>query len=440
MSYRRVFLVAVAASIVVLAVGIGPRIADTAQALPLTKELAPQGVTIPYPGRLTDEAGHLVVEGAYDFAFALYETETGGEPLWSEVQEGIMIRDGAFVATLGSADPIPSSILDGTDRWLAVGVRGSGEAEFSALNPRQRVSASTPTMPGNPSAGAACPHDHWGESWGGFGSTDGLSIGTASGVGLTAWSDTSVGVIGVGSASSYPVPVDDKYGVYGYSYSDHGVYGRTNGDWGWVSGVYGQAAKDNAHGVTGWNTGGGPGVYGHSETGFAGYFDGPVDVLGYLYKTGGGFKIDHPLAPATKYLHHSFVESPDMKNIYDGVVVLDADGAAWVELPEWFEAVNKDFRYQLTPIGAPAPDLYIAQEVESSRFRIAGGEAGLKVSWQVTGIRHDPYAEAHPIPVEEDKPPEEQGSYLHPVEHGQPETVGLNYRVVRDQEGLGGEP
>jgi hypothetical protein len=186
--------------------------------------------------------------------------------------------------------------------------------------------------------------------------------------------------------------------------------------------------------VTGWNTANGVGVYGYSETGSAGYFQGDVDVIGTLTKFSGGFKIDHPLDPANKYLYHSFVESPDMKNVYDGVVNLDADGAAWVELPEWFEAVNQDFRYQLTPIGAPAPNLFIAREIESNRFQIAGGEPGLKISWQVTGNRHDAYAEAHPMAVEEVKPPEELGTYLSPAEHGKPLTEGLDYQRNRPPE------
>ena len=59
-----------------------------------------------------------------------------------------------------------------------------------------------------------------------------------------------------------------------------------------------------------------------------------------------------------------------MKNIYDGVATLDAKGERWVELPGWFEALNKDFRYQLTPIGAPGPNLYIASKIEDNRFRI----------------------------------------------------------------------
>jgi hypothetical protein len=98
-----------------------------------------------------------------------------------------------------------------------------------------------------------------------------------------------------------------------------------------------------------------------------------------------------------------------------------------VALPDWFEALNQDFRYQLTPIGGWAP-LYVAQEIRDNRFQIAGGEPGMKVSWLVTGIRHDAWANAHRIPVEEQKPADERGLYLHPVELGQPAELGLDYQ------------
>jgi hypothetical protein len=90
---------------------------------------------------------------------------------------------------------------------------------------------------------------------------------------------------------------------------------------------------------------------------------GPVNITGPLTKPAGSFKIDHPLDPANKYLSHSFVESPDMKNVYDGVVTLDDMGEAEIVLPDWFGALNKDFRYQLTAIGAPAPNLHISEEI-----------------------------------------------------------------------------
>jgi len=175
----------------------------------------------------------------------------------------------------------------------------------------------------------------------------------------------------------------------------------------------------------------GDGVHVTGAYGRAGYFDGDVEITGSISKGSGSFKIDHPLDPENQYLYHSFVESPDMMNIYNGNVSLDAHGEAWVALPDWLEALNRDFRYQLTPIGGPGPGLYIAEKVQNNRFKIAGGEPGLEVSWQVTGIRHDAYAEANRISVEEEKPADERGTYLHPEAHGQPETSGLAHKEAQ---------
>jgi hypothetical protein len=149
-------------------------------------------------------------------------------------------------------------------------------------------------------------------------------------------------------------------------------------------------------------------VFGDSRTAtggtaYAGGFAGNVHVFGTLSKNAGAFKIDHPLAPEQKWLSHSFVESPDMMNVYNGTVVLDDAGKATVELPDYFTALNRDYRYQLTAIGGAAPDLHVARKVRRNRFRIAGGHAGQEVSWQVTGIRQDTYARQHPIVVETDK-------------------------------------
>ena len=145
--------------------------------------------------------------------------------------------------------------------------------------------------------------------------------------------------------------------------------------------------------------------------------NGNVSVVGNLTKGSGSFKIDHPLDPQNKYHYHSFVESPDMMNIYNGNAILDDQGEAVVQLPDWFEALNQDFRYQLTCLHGFAP-VYIDEEISGNRFKIAGGKPGMKISWQVTGVRHDPYANAHRIVVEEEKPAEERGTYLHPIEYG----------------------
>jgi len=193
-------------------------------------------------------------------------------------------------------------------------------------------------------------------------------------------------------------------------------------------------ALDNAgYGVFA-NTATGTAVFGGSSNvalAWAGFFDGDVNVTGTLTKGAGAFRIDHPLDPENKYLSHSFVESPDMKNIYDGVAVFDAAGEATVTLPDWFEALNEDFRYQLTPMGAAFVP-YVASEIAGNQFTIGGGIPGRKVSWQVTGIRHDAYANANRIQVEEMKPAAAVGTYLHPDAFGQPVEKGRSTLTAAD--------
>ena len=156
---------------------------------------------------------------------------------------------------------------------------------------------------------------------------------------------------------------------------------------------------------------------------------GNVVVTGNLSKGGGSFKIDHPLDPANKYLYHSFVESPDMMNIYNGNIVTDGSGKATVTLPAYFEALNMEFRYQLTVIGSFSQAI-ISKEVAGNKFEIATNQPNVKVSWQVTGIRHDNYANQNRIPNEVDKEKENKGKYLHPKAFGKPVTDGIGYDVT----------
>ena len=153
---------------------------------------------------------------------------------------------------------------------------------------------------------------------------------------------------------------------------------------------------------------------------------GNVDVLGTLSKGGGSFKIDHPLDPANKYLYHSFVESPDMKNMYDGNVTTDDAGLVTVTLPNWFETLNRDFRYQLTVIGQFAQAI-VASEISGNQFSIRTDKPNVKVSWQVTGTRQDAFANAHRIQVEVEKAPADRGHYLYPELVGAPETARIGF-------------
>jgi len=227
------------------------------------------------------------------------------------------------------------------------------------------------------------------------------------------------------------------YGVYGTASSGYGVYGTVPSSG--VDGVLGISASENS-GVAGINNNStsGYGVYGQAESpggvgggfyntstgdalfaenqasgSYAAFFLGNVDVDGNLSKAAGSFKIDDPIDPANKYLYHSFVESPDMMNIYNGNATTDADGNAVVQLPDWFEALNRDFRYQLTVIGQFSQAI-IASKVANHQFTIKTDKPNVEVSWQVTGIRQDAWANAHRIPVELPKAQADRGLYLHP--------------------------
>ena len=69
----------------------------------------------------------------------------------------------------------------------------------------------------------------------------------------------------------------------------------------------------------------------------------------------------------------------------------------------------------------------------TSRFKIAGGISAMKVSWQVTGIRKDPWANAHRVQVEENKPDNERGYYIHPDLYGQPAENQINRLLFPQQ-------
>jgi hypothetical protein len=290
------------------------------------------------------------------------------------------------------------------------------------------------------------------------GSTQGNGIcvygtGAANAVGVRGYSASDHGVEGESSSSM---------GVWGKSSNSNGVYGESSGS----TAVYGKSTS-TARGTSGVRGEGNVGVDGYAANGygvqaisdglsantgfsfgigafnlcdscaadkkFAGYFSGNVAVTGTLSKGGGSFKIDHPTDPELKYLYHSFVESPDMMNIYNGNVTTDGRGLAVVELPEWFDALNRDFRYQLTVIGQFAQAI-VAEEIAGNRFTIQTDRADVKVSWQVTGVRKDAWANANRIPVEQNKPANEQGFYLHPEAFGQPVELGIDW--ARDPEGM----
>ena len=250
------------------------------------------------------------------------------------------------------------------------------------------------------------------------------SANSSTGFGVYGYSYLGTAIAGVRYSGSelqegYYLP-----GVLGDTSTGNGVIGATSAVGGY--GVLGIVSGDSATGVIGVN---------NTTTGYAGRFFGDVYVYGDLGASGTKpFRIDNPLDPANQYLYHYAVESPQVQNQYNGTVLLDANGEALVQLPDYFSAINTGpFQYQLTAIGAPGPNLYIAQEITGSEFKIAGGTLGMKVSWLVLGIRNDPWLRDHPHTDVVDKPATEQGKYVYPQGYGKPATE----QVGPQQDGAG---
>src|SRR5439155_12979199 len=178
--------------------------------------------------------------------------------------------------------------------------------------------------------------------------------------------------------------------------------------------IFAQSDDTNNDAVISANTAAGSTEISHEAIETSGFLDvnGNARVVGDLNVTGSccGPTIDHPLDPAHYYLRHASVASPDMKNMYDGIVTTDAAGKATVVLPDYFGALNRDFRYQLTVIGSFAQAIVSREIAEGGRtFEVRTEKPGVKVSWQVTGIRNDAYARAHPLKVVEKKTGEVAG-------------------------------
>jgi hypothetical protein len=241
-----------------------------------------------------------------------------------------------------------------------------------------------------------------------LGQTFGDGSGGGAGPAVHGSSDEGVGVSGVSGSTDATegLTFGNGYGHYSLHFSAQpggGVLGVSVLGSG-VEGFTFSSIRDNSDVAA---------VRGQSANGFAGLFVGRVRVTGHLQKAGGGFTVDHPSDPKNRYLSHSFVESPEMLNVYSGTVTTNRNGVARVRLPAYFEALNRDFRYQLTVIGEFARAM-VSEEIKRNEFVIRTDPGSVKVCWQVTGVRKDAWAEANRIVVEEAKPKAERGRYLHP--------------------------
>jgi hypothetical protein len=254
--------------------------------------------------------------------------------------------------------------------------------------------------------------------WGQADNDESIGVYGGSDNGYAGWFNGEIAGIFFGSASCC-----DQAGVHVYNNgSGVGLWASTSGSNAGIfgqggSGVVGEAVYNGGIGVQGRL---GPGV----TSGLAGQFLGNVDITGNILAPAFVQRIDHPLNPTGEYLNQAYIAAPEQLSVYSGNVTTDADGIAVVTLPSYVEALNTDFRYQLTPIGQFAQAI-IAAEIQDGSFTIRTDQPFVKVSWQVTGVRQDAYAKYSPLVVEQAKPPAIQGLYQNPQAYGQPYTSGV---------------
>ncbi|ABF43089.1 hypothetical protein Acid345_4089 [Candidatus Koribacter versatilis Ellin345] len=320
-------------------------------------------------------------------------------------------------ATVASANGVAALFLNSAHGKLLSGIVGTSTEVFSVDGAGNIVGGS---LNASFVQGASTTLGIFG---GLFSGANGGGTAVSANGGAAAASATTAGAGLVATGGTLASGVTNATGGDGADfYGGDGDSGTGNG----VSGTGGNVANAAAitGGYGGYFIGGGPngdGLYAAPSiggTGNAATLDGNVTVTGLLTTSSAArMQIDDPLDPESKILEHSGIQSSELLNVYSGNATIGANGRAAIKLPAWFEAVNTDFRYQLTPIGAPA-SLYVSAPIAKGAFEIAGGTPGMTVSWQITAVRKDPYHLAHPLQVETDKTAAQRGLYLHPEAYG----------------------
>ncbi|MFN8474212.1 MAG: hypothetical protein U0822_18610 [Anaerolineae bacterium] len=209
-----------------------------------------------------------------------------------------------------------------------------------------------------------------------------------------------------------------------------GIRVTINGN-GSTSAIVARANGDNANGIVGIARNGDTpyAIWGQGDGEWAGYFSGDVRVTGTLDNGLAAVKMDDPSNPTGRYINQAAVVGGDMLTLYNGNATTDAKGLAVVKVPAYVETISKDFRYQLTPIGQFAQAI-IAKELNGGEFVIQTDKPNVKVSWQLSGVRSDPYAQASSFKAVEDKNARDLGTYLHPEAYGQSKSLGVDAKRI----------
>ena len=369
--------------------------------------------TITYQGRLTN--GGAAASGNYDLQFQLFDQQANGNADSASVaQTNVPVTNGVFTVSI---DFGAAALTTPHKQFLEIGVRpAGGSGAYTILAPRQPLTE-TPAAVFAAFAASASDADKLGGVRAALYIQSGdarlsdarpPTAGSANYIQNTTTQQTSTNFNISGSGTIGDTLTAGKVAVNGGILArggEPGRFGANNNGY-----AFNDNGGDNDSGM--FSLGNGQVSLFTNSAERVRVTDGGLQVFGTLTANAKNFKIDHPLDPLNKTLTYTSVESPDMKNIYDGNITTNAEGEAIVTMPAYFEALNKDFRYQLTVIGTFAQAI-VAEEITGNTFKIKTDKPNVKVSWQVTGIRHDKFAEDKQTQVEQEKSAADKGKCLY---------------------------
>jgi hypothetical protein len=192
---------------------------------------------ISYQGKVTDTGGNPVADGVYTMRFRLYNASTGGTLRWDSGNRSVAVNDGVFNVLLGESPQPALGLSFDEDLWLLVTFAGTDQS------PRQRIASA-------------------GYAYMASGLVPGTSVsGTLSGTFQTAINGTNLATTGT------------NFGLSGITYSTAGagIFGYAMATTGINYGIYGQTDSSAGYGI-----------FCYNSSGWAGGFDGDVDIDGRL--------------------------------------------------------------------------------------------------------------------------------------------------------------
>ncbi len=221
--------------------------------------------------------------------------------------EGSEVHSGGGGGGFSFADRRTASFVDtpgGGQRWVWYGLDGAAHL-WSGFN---RISISASGEGGGLDVGRRMRVRQGGDGSAGIWLNQD-AVGDRAFMGMS--SDSTVGFYGTGCGWQFQMHTATGELTFGHVFGNKWSAATLN--------LWGSTISDVGGGTLSIRSGGGVVAFDGDD---AVVVNKDLHVRGRIFKGGGGFKIDHPLAPDDKFLAHSFVESPEMATFYTGTATI----------------------------------------------------------------------------------------------------------------------